>query len=303
LNHRLELAVGDAVDETQGTNHFRSFMDALYTLYSRSPKTSRKLETKAQALDIELKKIGRVLNTRWVASSFRSVDAVWNNFEALASDFTEASNPASLHFEEALKNKYIGLLKKLCSPQFILDLGLMYDCLEELKFLSESLQGRGMNLPQADKLIRRTIRRLEIYKQKPGQQMTCAKSMADACLFRTTRLKSNPKHVAINQNQFLQSLANNLRQRLIPDTDSDSAAAPEQHEKQLQIEKRQDKQILAQLAVIYPEYWPTDMDMDYGEGELRKLCHRFRLLYASVRDVYNDFKDSSGRLNIIVFIS
>ena len=29
LNHRLELAVGDAVDETQGTSHFQSFMDCL----------------------------------------------------------------------------------------------------------------------------------------------------------------------------------------------------------------------------------------------------------------------------------
>ena len=37
LNHRLELAVGDAASETQGINHFRSFMDCLFALYSRSP--------------------------------------------------------------------------------------------------------------------------------------------------------------------------------------------------------------------------------------------------------------------------
>lgn len=56
LNHRLELAVGDAADETHGINHFRSFMDALYTLYSRSPKTQKQLENEAVGLDIELKK-------------------------------------------------------------------------------------------------------------------------------------------------------------------------------------------------------------------------------------------------------
>ena len=42
LNHRLELAVGDAAGETTGVSHFRSFMDALYTLYSRSPKNTEK---------------------------------------------------------------------------------------------------------------------------------------------------------------------------------------------------------------------------------------------------------------------
>jgi hypothetical protein len=76
LNHRIELAIADAAADTTGVNHFRSFMDALYSLYSRSPETQKRLETEAAEQDIQLKKIGRVLNTRWVASSFRAVDAV-----------------------------------------------------------------------------------------------------------------------------------------------------------------------------------------------------------------------------------
>ena len=64
LNHRLELAVSDAASETQGRNHFRSFMDCLYALYSRSPLAQlplaqTQLETDAAELDIQLKKIGR----------------------------------------------------------------------------------------------------------------------------------------------------------------------------------------------------------------------------------------------------
>ena len=56
LNHRIELAVADAAADTTGVNHFRSFMDALYSLYSRSPKTQKRLETEAAELDIQLKK-------------------------------------------------------------------------------------------------------------------------------------------------------------------------------------------------------------------------------------------------------
>ena len=39
-NHRLELAVGDTVKKTSGTNKFKSFMDKLYVIYHASPKNS-----------------------------------------------------------------------------------------------------------------------------------------------------------------------------------------------------------------------------------------------------------------------
>jgi len=45
LNHRLELAVGNAVDATSGTNDLQSFLECLYSLYSQSPKNMRELIT------------------------------------------------------------------------------------------------------------------------------------------------------------------------------------------------------------------------------------------------------------------
>jgi hypothetical protein len=32
MSHRLELAIGDAVDAVTGVNHFKSFLDKLYSL-------------------------------------------------------------------------------------------------------------------------------------------------------------------------------------------------------------------------------------------------------------------------------
>ncbi|QQP55804.1 Uncharacterized protein FKW44_000253 [Caligus rogercresseyi] len=43
LNHRLELAVAQALEATGGTKDFQAFLDALYTLYSQSPKSMREL--------------------------------------------------------------------------------------------------------------------------------------------------------------------------------------------------------------------------------------------------------------------
>ncbi|XP_055497234.1 E3 SUMO-protein ligase KIAA1586-like [Leucoraja erinacea] len=91
MNHRLELAVNDAVDEVQAVNHFKVFMDKLHNLYSQSNKNSRELMEAAQEMGSQVLKIGRVLNTRWLASSFRSVKVVWRSYEALNRHFENAA--------------------------------------------------------------------------------------------------------------------------------------------------------------------------------------------------------------------
>jgi hypothetical protein len=42
-SHHLELAVSDMRNEVQGINHFHSYFDKLYSLYSMSPKSQREL--------------------------------------------------------------------------------------------------------------------------------------------------------------------------------------------------------------------------------------------------------------------
>jgi hypothetical protein len=66
-------------------------MDKHGVIYHASPKNIMELHECARLLGIQLK-IGRILSTRWVASSFRSVSAVWGNFEALVRHFKEAEN-------------------------------------------------------------------------------------------------------------------------------------------------------------------------------------------------------------------
>ena len=71
LNHRLELSAHDAVKACVQVNHFKIFMDKLYSLYSMSLKHQRFIERCAAELGTEIRKIGKILSVRWVASSFR----------------------------------------------------------------------------------------------------------------------------------------------------------------------------------------------------------------------------------------
>jgi hypothetical protein len=71
LCHRLELSV-HVIKDVQGVSRFQSLMDKLYSYYHQSPKNSRA----CLEVGIEMKKIGRILNVRWSASSFCTIIAI-----------------------------------------------------------------------------------------------------------------------------------------------------------------------------------------------------------------------------------
>uniref|UniRef100_A0A3B4VPG3 HAT C-terminal dimerisation domain-containing protein n=1 Tax=Seriola dumerili TaxID=41447 RepID=A0A3B4VPG3_SERDU len=103
MNYRLELAVSDAVDEIQAVNHFKVFMEKIHNLYSQSSKNARELQQAAQEVGSQVLSIGRVLSTRWVASSFRSVKAVWRSYEALNKHFENAARDQTRNKDEFLR--------------------------------------------------------------------------------------------------------------------------------------------------------------------------------------------------------
>ncbi|KAF3833306.1 hypothetical protein F7725_026971 [Dissostichus mawsoni] len=130
LAHRLELSVKDALKEVGGTNQFEIFISHLYSLYNQSTMNSRLLKEAAAELNMEILKIGQIFTIRWVASSFKTVKAVWKDFPTLALHFKTSSENASRDLE---RQKYKGLLKHLTNSGFVEKiLAVMKDILGEL---------------------------------------------------------------------------------------------------------------------------------------------------------------------------
>jgi hypothetical protein len=88
-------------------------MDKLCVIYHASPNNSRELHECAKLLEMEPLKIGRILRTRWVASIFRSVSAMWKNVEALVRHFKEAENDPTRDKRD--RCMYQGLQTKITS--------------------------------------------------------------------------------------------------------------------------------------------------------------------------------------------
>jgi len=88
--------------------------------------------------------VGAGLSVRWVASSFRSVFAERQDYRALVHHFEAAMSDIKRDKKERCTHK--GMLKKISSAKFVLDLGLMCDALRELSELSIELQDRNTDL-------------------------------------------------------------------------------------------------------------------------------------------------------------
>uniref|UniRef100_A0A671K3M9 DUF4371 domain-containing protein n=1 Tax=Sinocyclocheilus anshuiensis TaxID=1608454 RepID=A0A671K3M9_9TELE len=212
MNHRLELAVSDAVDKVTAINHFKIFVEKL-----------------------------------WVASSFRTVRAVWTSFTALVRHFEKASIDDQRNYTE--RQTYRGLCDRLKSPEFLCDLGLMYDTLHELSIVSEELQAQTMTLLRADLLVKRAIRVLASFKTQPEEKLSAALEAKDH-----GTLKSNPKIKYINTEEFLRSLIDSLQKRLPFEED-----------------------ILKDLSILDISRWPSEPGIRYGEAEIHRLCACFNL--------------------------
>lgn len=274
MNHRLELAVADAIKDVSAVNHFKCFLDCIYSLFSQSNKNQRALREACKELEVQFLQIGRVLDMRWVSSSLRTVRAIWTCYSALFAMFSAASTNEN-EYDSQSRKKMNGLAKKLASVQFVADISLMYDILQELSTLSLSLQKNSMTLDQADRLVKRTIRVVQSFKDNPGEHVTEAVDAIDLMEFKGVVLSNHPKLVSINKGQFIQSIVDNLQKRLC-DLDA------------------MDAQILADSQILDVQTWPQDPEVRFGEKEIRRLCHRFHVDAQEAVEGMRDFVEDSS---------
>ena len=274
FNHRLELAVHDAVKACTQVNHFKIFMQKLYSLYSMSPKNRRALQQCAAEVGSELLKIGRVLDVRWVASSHRAVKAVWVSYTALYAHFEKASVDNSLDSKE--RSQYKGMATKLQSPVFLKNLAVMLDALEELADLSESLQAESMSLPKAHKLIMRQIQVFQARKLNDGENLAVANKAATDLNFKGVVLcfELRRGEALIDKEQFYQALVDSLQARMVPDCD---------------------KSLLESIVTLLPTSWTDVFLPEHGESELQSVSSKFLIPYTNaLKQTYRDYKDSTG---------
>ena len=265
-NHRLELSVGDVANEVSGINPFKMFMDSLYALYSQSPKNQQALKDCALDLDVVFRKLGRVLGTRWAASSLRAAKAIWQCYPALAAHFASSDHGAH-------QAKFEGLHSTLVSCTFLRNLSVILDALTEISTLSLSLQSRDVGLADSHHLILQTVKAMEAMVETPGEFVEAAEAAIGEGCFKGVELGSK-RVVQINRKQFFNSMANNLRARMFT-----VSSRRGEKERESSANSTEYINLLKQVDVLNPEKWPSDYETlpRYGETEVMALARRLQV--------------------------
>lgn len=249
-----------------------------------SPKNARELNECAASLEKQLLVIGKIFTIRWVASSYRTLKAVWNNYEALHKHFSLASSDTYRDSRE--RAKYNGLKTILTSKKFVYNLGILYDALMELSDLSLQLQKRDLTLPSAHKCILRSIRVLESMANIHGPKSQEVIYACDKEEFKGVPLCSKSSVVQIHLGQFFISLSNNMKQRLMT-TQASNVSSEKNNEFQVHF-----KNLIEDLDVLSPESWPDNMDIQYGDESIRRLSKMFQINQVTAVRGFREFKES-----------
>ncbi|XP_062954145.1 E3 SUMO-protein ligase KIAA1586 homolog [Cynocephalus volans] len=242
LNHRLRLSLDDSISEIKQINHFKIFLDKIYSVYHQPNKNQTKLlGTVAKELEIEIIKIGRVMGPRWAACSLQAAIAVWHAYPVLY-----------MHFSHS----YSGLAKRLANINFLQDLALMIDILEEFSLLSTALQSRSTNIQKAQKLIKRTIRALENLKIGMGKYESQVEDLIKSDKFKDIPFNKNNKFHALPRNMLLENIIQHMNLRLLSD-------------------RNHDESIFNYFDLLEPSTWPYEEITSpwvAGEKKLFRLC-------------------------------
>ena len=182
------------------------------------------------------------------------------------------------------KHLMTGLLKRMRSLEFLTDLALMFDTLYELSNLSQMLQNREMTIISADKLIRRTIRRLETLQLTLGSKSLEAQTAVHSLSFHGVSLQSQ-NISTINKQRFLECLANKMKGRLFVTTFSKSPTDQTIY-----------STLLSEFNVLNKDSWPIEHQPGYGESEIESLCTRFGLHEALHVNAFCDYYENVGTL-------
>lgn len=215
MAHRLELAIKNAVADVNCMSHFSDLIDSIYRVYSVSPKSQREIDAVAESLSVELLKVRKIFDLRWIFSSFTALRALWRNLPALYKHFSLCSTDPARNTKE--RSKFSGLEKKIKSWLILAQLALLKDCARVLKQLSLYFQKDLSNVIECKEYIDTAKEKLHAMKVINGKTLAkflLSSSRTGACKgIALNKNESDEETFSRQRAQFCQALFDNLLQR------------------------------------------------------------------------------------------
>lgn len=194
LAHRLELSISDVRKSNEAIIEFQNIFQQIYNTYSRSSKNVNAIRQISEDLNVVFKKIGKLFTIRWSSSSFKAVDSIIQNFEAL-SIHMHSQNSEIYHVFQDLN--------------FVNNILNIKEILFHVSILSQQLQNRHINIVDANNLIINCVHKLKKLATIENQQVSEVMKTKE---FKGIKL-SKKKCVLLNREKFFMDVAEKIFER------------------------------------------------------------------------------------------
>ena len=146
------------------------------------------------------------------------------------------------------EKKHSGMASRLCNKNFLTDLALMIDILQEISLLSTALQARSLSLQRAENLIKRSIRAFEMLKESRETFEKKIEETVASAAFKDVKFVENRKFVSLPRQKLIESVIENIKKRLM---DCDHLALNKS-------DQQNDNQIYEILNLLEPNSWKIE---------------------------------------------
>ncbi|XP_047115697.1 E3 SUMO-protein ligase KIAA1586-like [Schistocerca piceifrons] len=258
MNHKVELAVHDVMNDVADVYYIQVFLDSLYSVFSRSPKNQRLLQSVSQELSSQLLKLGRIFRVDLVASSFNAVRTLLESHSSLVHLFEKLINDGFRSTQE--RSKFEGLLKHLTKLLLVMVLVMLYEALDILQVLPFFMQNRNSSVLKAKQEIDMAIRTLETLKTNDSPRFRMiVQELEEKRTFKGVLIKE-PSCAEYNRFQTFQK-------KLFQSLD---------------------------VALLISDTWPSDdyEHVFYGDMSISRLCNEvnFKLRKSTRASLVKDFR-------------
>eukprot|EP00112_Aurelia_sp_Birch-Aquarium-sp1_P000486 Seg10468.1 transcript_id=Seg10468.1/GoldUCD/mRNA.D3Y31 product="Zinc finger protein 862" protein_id=Seg10468.1/GoldUCD/D3Y31 len=156
VNHRLELALKDAVKRVAEFDEVDRFYLNVWTLLRNSGKLKSEIKKASQSLNITHYSMPKIHGTRFLSHRRRGLSKLLHNWPAIIAAFENAL-ATNQGYRPETRSKLIGFLKKLKSHPFLCQVSAYLDVLETMSPLSLVFEKAGLMAFEIPPAIEKTI--------------------------------------------------------------------------------------------------------------------------------------------------
>ena len=137
FNHRPELAIKDAFNESAFYSNIDEMLSKLYWLYQKSPKRLTELKELSEVFEKSIPKPTKADGARWIDFKYRAMEKVLSNYGPYMTHLEQLAHTDS---QPKKREEIKGFVNKLKDAGYLMHISIFIDILSPMRRLSLSLQ-------------------------------------------------------------------------------------------------------------------------------------------------------------------